>query len=85
VTEKIQFDYRKLRGRIVEKFGTVSAFCEALGRNRSALTMKLNDGAGMKQEEIISIANALDIEDEMYRDYFFTPAVKKTEPENLEN
>lgn len=75
MTEKIQFDYRKLRGKIIEMFGSVSAFCEALGKNRSAFTMKLKDGTSMKAEEVIQIANALGIEDYRYTEYFFTPKV----------
>lgn len=78
MTENVQFDYRKLRGKMVEKYGSVAAFCNAIGKNRSALYERLNKGASMNQKDILTIANALDIEDYRYAEYFFTTEVKKS-------
>lgn len=78
MTEKIQFDYRKLRGKIVEVFGSVSNFCDATGKNRAAVTTKLCNGGSMRQEEIIQFADALGIQDNEYQDYFFTKRVEKS-------
>ena len=80
MSEKITFDYRKLRGRIVEKYETITNFCNAVGFDRSSFTAKLKSGAGLKQATIITIAEALEIEDGEYSEYFFTPLVEKTEP-----
>lgn len=78
MAESIQFDYRKLRGRIVEVYGSLSNFCDATGKNRSATSAKLSGGGSMKQEEIIQYASALGIGDYEYQDYFFTKKVKKS-------
>lgn len=84
MTEKVQFDYRKLRGKIVEVYGSVTNFCDATGKNRSATSAKLTNGGSMRQEEIVQYATALGIADTELADYFFAPAVKKSSPE-IEN
>lgn len=78
MTDKIQFDYRKLRGRIVEVFGSISNFCDATGKNRAGVTAKLASGGSMRQEEIIQFADALGIQDNEYQGYFFTKRVEKS-------
>jgi hypothetical protein len=75
VTERITFDYRKLRGRIVEVYGTGKAFAEANKIGRAWLSKKLADGSSLRQEEMMMFAKALDIPETEYSDYFFTPKV----------
>lgn len=72
------FDYSKLRGKIVERYGTVKAFSGEMGFNPSWLIGILNSGKAFKTETAYKIANALGITDEI-GDYFFTIAVLKTE------
>ena len=44
--------YRKLRGRIVEKYGTLNAFYETLDITRVAASRKINGQAGFSQDDI---------------------------------
>ena len=69
------FSNRKLRGRIVEKYGTISNFSEFVGRNRSSVSMILNGKAEMDRQDIVLFCSALDIKDKEIGDYFFTPEV----------
>ena len=70
--EDIKFDYRKLRGRIVEVDGNITSFCKRTGMNRSSVCHKLVDGRSMRQDEILNYADALGIGDYEYKTYFFT-------------
>lgn len=69
------FNSRKLRGRIVEKYGTISNFSDSVGRNRSSVSMILNGKAEMDRQDIVLFCSALDIKDREIGDYFFTPEV----------
>ena len=60
------YDYRKLRGRIKEKYGTQSEFSN-----------KLNNIVDWGQEEIENIIIALEIPYTDIQDYFFTHIVEK--------
>ena len=61
------YDYRKLRGRIKEKYGTQSEFS----------SNKLNNIVDWGQEEIENIIIALEIPYTDIQDYFFTHIVEK--------
>ena len=76
--KEIRFDYSKLRGRIVEKYGSISTFCKDTGRDRSTINNKLLTGSGMRQDAIITIAQDLAIPETEYNLYFFTPLVEKS-------
>lgn len=65
------YDYSKLRGRIIEKFGSMSAFAKALGISKVTVSLKLNNGLGFTRENIIKWADLLDIPEEEYALYFF--------------
>lgn len=68
------YDYRKLRGRIREKFGSERKFAEALGISNVAVSNKFNkkDG-GLSQETISKWSELLEITPEEIGIYFFTP------------
>ena len=72
------FDYSKLRGKIVEKHGSVKAFATDLGINYPNLNMILQSGRSFKTETALRIADDLGVREQM-GDYFFTLAVRKTE------
>lgn len=74
----IRFDYSKLRGRIVEKYGSVANYCNETGRDKATFYTKLTTGGFFKQETIIAIAQSLDIPEAEYIAYFFTPVVVKS-------
>lgn len=72
------FDFSKLRGRIVEKFGTCAAFAAAVGLQAPALSDRLNNRVQIDAEEIIlwSRPEMLDIPAEEIHVYFLTPKVR---------
>lgn len=72
------FDYSKLRGKIVERHGSVKAFAEDIGINYPNLNMILQSGRSFKTETALRIADDLGVREQM-GDYFFTLAVRKTE------
>lgn len=71
-TDERIFDYRKLKGRIVEKFDTLALFAEAIGKKPQQVTSKINDGTAFNSNTIMDWANPLDIPTEEYGTYFFT-------------
>ena len=67
------YDYSKLKGRIVEKYGTQSKFAEALGIEKGSLSNKLSGNADFKQNQIMQSIELLEIENPV--PYFFTKKV----------
>lgn len=72
---KVIFDYSKLRGRIVEKYGTQGKFAEANDMSDRSISLKLNNGIGLSQEEIIDWCKKLDICISDIPAYFFKEKV----------
>lgn len=72
--DRAMFDYSKLRGRIVEKYGTVKIFSKVVGMRDANLTYKLNGKTEFKSSEIFKICKLLDIEEHIL-EYFFTQKV----------
>ena len=75
------FDYSKLRGRIIEKFGSLSAFAIAIGKPLNTISRKLNGGIGISMQDIRewSEEDMLDIPAEQYHVYFFKEKVQDNE------
>ena len=69
--EDTLYKYDKLRGRIVEKYGTNRDFAKAVGISSVAMSKKLNGKIGLSQSDIISWSDLLDIDKAEYADYFF--------------
>lgn len=71
------FDFRKLEGRIVEKFGTRAAFAAHLGMKPAILSSRLNGVTYFRMDEILTICepDCLDITDQDVKAFFFTPLV----------
>lgn len=63
--------YNKLKGRIVEKFGTISNFAENLSFSRITLTNKLNGKFQFTSKEIEEMTEKLEISQEEIGKYFF--------------
>lgn len=76
----MNFDYRKLRGRIVEKFGSIKAFADAYGISTVTMSNKLNGKVAISQDDIVKMASCemLDIPPSRYHEYFFTLAVHES-------
>ena len=69
---KMPYTYNKLRGRIVEKFGTQDKFAEALNVTKQWVSMKMTGKSPFNQKEIKQWCELLDISDDEIGDYFFT-------------
>lgn len=65
------FDYRKLKGRIIEMFGSQSAFSKALCRSERTVSLKLNGKIPWTQVEICNAAKLLKIDISDIQEYFF--------------
>lgn len=65
------FNYSKLKGRIMEKFGTQGCFSRALGVSERTLSLKLNNKIFFSQDEIAKISELLNINSDEIQVYFF--------------
>lgn len=65
------FEYQKLRGRIIEKFGTQDAFADALEKDRVFVSRKMNGNVQFSKADISKWCELLDIELSEIGDYFF--------------
>lgn len=72
---KVRFDFRKLEGRIVEKFGTRFKFAEAAGYTKSQMSARLNNKVDFSLSEIYELCTPelLDIPVADIPAYFFIP------------
>lgn len=70
------FEYNKLVGRIVEKYGTRTAFAAAVGMTESALSARLNNKTPFSAPEISRACAALGIPESDISTYFFTLKVE---------
>lgn len=69
---KMPYSYNKLRGRIIEKYGTQEKFAEALGITKQWLSLKMTGKSPFNQVTIRQWCDLLDINDNEISTYFFT-------------
>ncbi len=72
----MSFNYSKLRGKIVEKFGTQIIFAEKLSVSQRTLSLKLNNKIFFSQDEIVRCSELLDINPNEIEEFFFTKEVQ---------
>ena len=65
------FKYSKLKGRIIERYGTQKAFAEAVGVAENTLSLKLNDKVGITREDILTWSDLLGISIDDYGSFYF--------------
>jgi len=65
-------DTSKLKGRIVEKFGTQGKFAEYIGRTQTYVSYVINGKTQLNQSDVIAWAKALDISMDDIGEYFFS-------------
>ena len=70
--QKPKFSYAKLKGRIVEKYGSQRDFAKALGISECSMTQKMNGHSFFSQTEIYRAIEILDIDPRTVTSYFFT-------------
>lgn len=68
----MKYGYRKLRGRIVEKYQTQTNFARAVGISKNAMSRKMSGQVRLSQEDMVQWSELLDIDKEAFGEYFFT-------------
>lgn len=78
--KKMKFDYSKLIGRIIEKFGSRRAFAEACGFSENTISKKLSGKMAITTNDIVkwSSKGLLDIAIVEIPEYFFAFEVQTT-------
>lgn len=73
------FDYSKLIGRIIEKFGTRRAFAEAAGFSENTISQKLSGKMAITTNDILNWASndLLDYDMAEVPEYFFKLKVQE--------
>ncbi len=66
------YKYRKLRGRIIEKFGTQAEFAKEIGLSTNSLSQKMTGKVGLSQTDINEWSSLLEISTDQIGEYFFT-------------
>ena len=69
----VMFDYKKLRGKIREVFGTEKQFAKALGISSTSLSLKFNGESSFKQSQISRCCELLGIPVKEIGQYCFGP------------
>lgn len=65
------FTYAKLRGRIIEKFGSQGAFADVLGVHLNTVSRKLNGKIAFTRDDMLIWARLLGIDQADIGNYFF--------------
>jgi hypothetical protein len=73
--EDTEFDYSRLRGAIKTIFGNEYNFAPEIGMTATSLSLKFNNKAKFRQDEIIKSARLLMIPENEIGIYFFHPKV----------
>lgn len=72
----MSINYDKLKGRIVEKYGTRKEFAKAVGLSERSVSMKLSGKIAWKQPEILKAVEVLSLESADIQEYFFNLEVQ---------
>lgn len=72
----VAYDYGKLKGRIVEKYGNQHSFAFAMGWSERTCSLKLTNKVFWKQPEISLAARLLNINENEIKEFFFTSIVQ---------
>lgn len=67
----MNYTYDRLRGRIIEKYGSQEKFAEILGLSSNSMSKKMNGKTGFSQKDIVRWSQLLDIDKSEYSSYFF--------------
>lgn len=75
----MSYNLAKLRGRIIEKYGTLKSFAKAMGWSERTNSLKINGINEWKQSEIITASRLLGIKSHEIDVYFFDIEVQNIE------
>ena len=71
----MSFDYSKLRGRIIEKYGSQSNFAKKFGVSENTFSQKMINKMRFTSDDIIKMSKLLSIPQDEVGFYFFTRKV----------
>ena len=71
----MSFDYSKLRGKIIEKYGSQTAFAKEFGISENVLSKKMNNKVRFITDDVIKIVKMLQIPENEISAYFFASKV----------
>jgi len=63
--------FSKLKGRVIEKFGTQKKFAEALGVSENLVSLKFQKKVEFSKDDMSQWGKLLDIPPEQFHEYFF--------------
>lgn len=69
------YDYSKLRGKIVEKFGSNGSFAKVFPMSQRTLSKKMTGKVGWSQQQMKRACELLSIEEQDLPVYFFKQKV----------
>ena len=70
------FNYNKLRGKIVEIYGSQIEFAKAMKWSEKTLSLKLNGKVPWKQTDIMTAVQILGLSESDIQDYLFAVEVQ---------
>lgn len=75
--KQFEYDYSLLVARIKKKYGNMSKFAEAMGCQKSTISMRINNKAHWNQTEISKAILLLNIPERQVYSFFYAVKVKK--------
>ncbi len=72
------YDYSKLMGRVIEKFGTQANFAAAMGLSERTISLKINSHVPWKDFEMERALKLLDVKPSQITEYFFRKKVQES-------
>ena len=76
----MEFDFSRLRGRILTVYKTQEAFAVAMEKSVCSINQKLNNKTQWTAVEIRKACELLGIHQHEIPEYFFVPKIEKTQP-----
>ena len=73
----MEYDYSKLRGKIIEIFGNISNFCKSMQLSETTVYSKLHHKTEFTQSQVLNACKLLNIPLNKMHIYFFETKVKK--------
>lgn len=68
----MNYKYDRLRGRIIERYGSQEKFAEIIGISSNSMSKKMNGKTGFSQRDIVRWSELLGIDKSDYSEYFFS-------------
>ena len=75
----MHFEYDKLKGRIIEKFGTQARFAKEMNWSERTMSLKMKGDRPWKQTDICRAIGLLGLSKDDISTYFFTSKVQNIE------